>query len=141
MRIHFTHDLWFRSNIMKIQITLWVAASLLGASSFVLPTQAGDIETTPFQIAQGREPVAPQRTYMTPVDNDRIRVQINDGEFNFRGVLTRSSGNMYIAQDRQVRVMYDREAGRVVVINVLTGTEFYNYPYRDNQRNTNEGAL
>jgi hypothetical protein len=48
---------------------------------------------------------------------------------------------MYLAQDRQVRVMYDREVGRVVVINVVTGTEFYNYPYRDRQRNTNEGAL
>jgi hypothetical protein len=126
---------------MNIQITLLVVASILGASSFVLPAQAVGIETTPFQMAQGAEPIAPERTYMTPVDNNRIRVQINDGEFNFRGVLTRSSGNMYLAQDRQVRVMYDREVGRVVVINVVTGTEFYNYPYRDRQRNTNEGAL
>ncbi len=125
---------------MKIQVTLLVAASILGASSFVLPAQVGG-ETTPFQIAQGAEPVAPQRTYMTPRNDNQIVVQINDGEFNFRGVLTRSSGNMYIAQDRQVRVMYDREVGRIVVINVLTGTEFYNYPYRDRQRNTNEGAL
>lgn len=116
-------------------------ASLLGASGLAFSAQAGNIETTPFQIAQGAEPVAPQRTYMTPRNNDQITVQINDAEFNFRGVLTRSSGNMYIAQDRQVRVMYDREAGRVVVINVLTGDEFYNYPYRDRQRNTSEGAL
>ena len=126
---------------MKIQFTLLVAASLLGASSLFLPAQANTIGSVPLQIAQGREPVAPQRTYMTPRNANQIAVQINDGEFNFRGVLNRSSGNTYIAQDRQVRVMYDREAGRVVVINVVTGTEFYNYPYRDNQRNTSEGSL
>ncbi len=88
-----------------------------------------------------REPSAPQRTFMTPRNDNQIAVQITDGEFNFRGVLTRSSGNIYLAQDQQVRVIYDREAGRVVVINVVTGTEFYNYPYRDPQRNTSEGSL
>jgi hypothetical protein len=117
---------------MNTQVTLLVTVLLLGASSIALPAQANGRQTASFQLAQGSEPVAPQRTYMTPR---------NDGEFNFRGVLTRSSGNLYIAQDRQVRVMYDRAAGRVVVINVLTGDEFYNYPYRDAQRNTSEGAL
>jgi hypothetical protein len=126
---------------MNTQVTLLVTVLLLGASSIALPAQANGRQTASFQLAQGSEPVAPQRTYMTPRNNDQIAVQINDGEFNFRGVLTRSSGNLYIAQDRQVRVMYDRAAGRVVVINVLTGDEFYNYPYRDAQRNTSEGAL
>ncbi|MFM7424894.1 MAG: hypothetical protein ACKO7W_07885 [Elainella sp.] len=92
-------------------------------------------------ISAAEEPVAPQRTYMTPKNDNEIAVQINDGEFLFRGVLTRSSGNTYIAEDSQVRVIYDREAGRVVVINAVTGTEFYNYPYRDSQRNTSEGSL
>jgi hypothetical protein len=78
---------------------------------------------------------------MTPKNDNQITIQITDGEFFFRGVLTRSSGNIYIAQDEQVRVTYDREAGRVVVINKVTGTEFYNYPYRDPQRNASEGAL
>ncbi|WP_206602821.1 hypothetical protein [Leptolyngbya ohadii] len=78
---------------------------------------------------------------MTPRNDNQIAVQITDGEFFFRGVLTRTSGNTYIAQDQQVRVMYDREVGRVVVINVATGTEFYNYPYRDSQRNASEGSL
>lgn len=97
--------------------------------------------SAPTSVSAAQEPVAPQRTFMTPRNDNEITVQINDAEFNFRGVLTRSSGNTYIAQDNQVRVMYDRAAGRVVVINVLTGTEFYNYPYRDPQRNTSEGAL
>uniref|UniRef100_B8HZH4 MSHA biogenesis protein MshK n=1 Tax=Cyanothece sp. (strain PCC 7425 / ATCC 29141) TaxID=395961 RepID=B8HZH4_CYAP4 len=126
---------------MKPQMTLLAIAVLLGSSSFCPLAQAGSFEISPFQMVQGQEPVAPQHTYMTPKSNNQIAVQITDGEFNFRGVLTRSSGNTYIAQDRQVRVMYDREVGRVVVINVVTGKEFYNYPYRDNQRNTSEGAL
>lgn len=95
----------------------------------------------PGNSTAARQPSAPERTFMTPRNDNQIAVQITDGEFNFRGVLTRSSGNIYIAQDQQVRVIYDREAGRVVVINVVTGTEFYNYPYRDPQRNTSEGAL
>ncbi|MBL1173594.1 hypothetical protein [Pantanalinema sp. GBBB05] len=126
---------------MKTPITLLAIALIVGSSSICPPAQADSIETTPFQLVQGQEPVAPQRTYMTPKNNNQIAVQITDGEFFFRGILSRSSGNTYVAQDRQVRVIYDREAGRVVVINIVTGTEFYNYPYRDNQRNTSEGAL
>lgn len=126
---------------MKPQVTLLVTALLLGAFSVALPAQANSLQTAPFKLAQEREPVAPQRTTMTPRNNNRIAVQIQDAEFRFRGVLTRSSGNTYIGHDRQVRVIYDREAGRVVVINVVTGTELYNYPYRDSQRNTSEGAL
>lgn len=129
------------SNPMKTQITFLATALILGSSSFCPPAQADGIKTASFQLAQAQEPVAPQRTYMTPKNNNQIAVQIIDGEFFFRGTLTRSSSNTYIAQDRQVRVIYDREAGRVVIINVVTGTEFYNYPYRDNQRNTSEGAL
>ncbi|GAB4471614.1 MAG: hypothetical protein OHK0037_31040 [Elainellaceae cyanobacterium] len=123
---------------MKIQIPLLATALLLGASGVGLPAHADSLGAVPVQLAQS---ATPERTYMTPQNADQIAVQISDGEFFFRGILTRSSGNFYIAQDRQVRVMYDREAGRVVVINVVTGTEFYNYPYRDNQRNTSEGAL
>lgn len=55
--------------------------------------------------------------------------------------LTRSSSNIDIAEDPQGHVTYNREAGRVVAINLVPGTESYNYPYRDPQRNTSEGAL
>jgi hypothetical protein len=66
-------------------------------------------------------------TYMTPVNANAIRVQITDGEFKFRGTLNRTSGNMFVGEDSQVRVMYDKGTSRVVVINKVTGTEFYNY--------------
>lgn len=68
-------------------------------------------------------------TYMTPQNADTFMVQITEGEFNFRGPITRSSGSTYIGSDGRVRVMYDESAGRVVVINVVTGDEFYNYSY------------
>ena len=126
---------------MKPQVTFLFTALLLGASTVSLPAQANNRQTEPLDLAQEQEPVAPERTTMTPQNNNRIAVQITDGEFRFRGVLVRSSGNIFLAHDRQVRVIYDREVGQVVVINVVTGTEFYNYPYRDPQRNTSEGAL
>jgi hypothetical protein len=124
---------------MNVQQTALAMALILGATGFAIPASAGGFGVAPLLLAQ--EPVAPERTYMTPQNDDQIAVQIRDGEFFFRGILTRSSGNVYIAHDRQVRVIYDREEGRVVVINLVTGTEFYNYPYRDPQRNTSEGAL
>lgn len=126
---------------MKTQVTFLFTALLLGAFSVSLPAQANNQLTNPLYLAREQEPVAPERTTMTPQNNNRIAIQIQDGEFRFRGVLVRSSGNIFLAHDRQVRVIYDREAGRVVVINVMTGDEFYNYPYRDRQRNTSEGAL
>jgi len=42
-----------------------------------------------------------------------------------------------MAEDKRVRVMYDKDTSRVVVINVVTGTEFYNYIFST----ANEGAL
>jgi hypothetical protein len=68
-------------------------------------------------------------TYMTPQDADSFMVQITEGDFYFRGPITRTSGSMYVGSDGRVRVMYDESAGRVVVINVVTGDEFYNYSY------------
>jgi len=76
-------------------------------------------------------------TYMRRINQNQIAVQITEGEFRFHGNLNRTSGNMFVGQDRQVRVMYDRTTKRMVVINVVTGTEFYNYIFSD----VNEGAL
>ncbi|WP_207714383.1 hypothetical protein [Scytonema sp. UIC 10036] len=76
-------------------------------------------------------------TQMTPRNANQIAVQITEGEFNFSGVLKRTSGNNFIGSDGRVRVMYDRSTGRVVIINEATGTEFYNYQYTD----VNEGNL
>lgn len=109
-------------------------------NSSTTPPSSGPT-ATPAPSSSARASVAPERTYMTPKNDDQITVQISDGEFFFRGVLIRSSGNTFLAEDSQVRVTYDRAAGQVVVTNVVTGTEFYNYPYRDPQRSASEGAL
>ena len=76
-------------------------------------------------------------TEMTTRNANQIAVRITEGEFKFSGVLTRTSGNKFSGSDGRVRVMYDRGAGRVVIINEATGTEFYNYQYTD----ANEGSL
>lgn len=69
----------------------------------------------------------PARTNMTVTGKNTIAVNIKDAEFVFNGTLKRTSGNMFIGEDRQVRVMYDKGTSHVVVINKKTGTEFYNY--------------
>lgn len=76
-------------------------------------------------------------TYMTPQGANTMMVQITEGEFKFRGPLRRTSGNKFTGEDRQVRVMYDKDTSRVVVINKVTGTEFYNYFFST----ANEGKL
>ena len=72
---------------------------------------------------------APESTTLTPIGNGQISAYITDGEFSFSGALTRTSGNTYVGEDGRVRVIYDQSAGRIVIINVVTGTEFYNYAY------------
>lgn len=76
-------------------------------------------------------------TKMTARNANQIEVEITEGEFNFSGVLTRTSGNKFTGSDGRVRVMYDRDKARVVIINEATGAEFYNYQYTD----VNEGSL
>jgi hypothetical protein len=100
-----------------------------------LPVTANSLQNSSFEIAQSSQP---EKTYMTPQrDPNQIAIQINDGEFVFSGMLKRTSGNMYIAQNQKVRVMYDKGTSRVVVINVVTGDEFYNYFFSI----ANEGSL
>jgi archaellum component FlaG (FlaF/FlaG flagellin family) len=120
---------------MKFKTSLLAIACLVGAVGISLPIQANSLQNSSFEIAQSRQP---QKTYMTPQrDPNQIAIQINDGEFVFAGMLKRTSGNMYIAQDKQVRVMYDKGTSRVVVINIMTGDEFYNYIFST----ANEGSL
>ncbi|MFB2836102.1 hypothetical protein [Floridanema evergladense] len=68
---------------------------------------------------------------------NQITVRITEGEFKYSGVLRRTSGNTFIGSDGRVRVIYDRQTGRITVINAVTGDEFYNYIYSD----VNEGRL
>ncbi|ODH03359.1 hypothetical protein A4S05_20135 [Nostoc sp. KVJ20] len=99
----------------------------------VSSAQAQSFEPVSTIISQSSKPV----TYMTVLDKNTIVIQITEGEFNFHGYLERTSGNTFIGENEQVRVIYDRGTKQVVVINKKTGTEFYNYYFSD----TNEGAL
>jgi len=87
------------------------------------PYNQQSTQPTPSTTAKSPTPV----TYMTPKSANEIMVQITEGEFRFRGPLRRTSGNKFVGEDSQVRVMYDKDTSRVVVINKITGTEFYNY--------------
>ncbi len=88
--------------------------------------------------SQGSRPSsATPRTNMSQIDNDQIAAYITEGEFSFDGMLYRTSGNAFVGEDGRVRVMYDKGTSRVVIINVATGTEFYNYFYSM----ANEGSL
>ena len=66
-------------------------------------------------------------TYLTRENANEYIAELIEGEFYFYGPLTRTSGNTFVGSDAQVRVMYDADTSRMVVINVVTGTEFYNY--------------
>jgi len=79
----------------------------------------------------------PAKTNMTVTGKDTIAVEIKDAEFKFKGTLKRTSGNNFIGEDRQVRVMYDKSTSHLVIINKITGTEFYNYIFSV----VDEGAL
>jgi hypothetical protein len=90
-------------------------------------------QTSPGETVAAGTPV----TRMTRRNNNQIEAQITDGEFEFSGTLTRTSGNIFQGSDERARVIYDRDAGRVTIINPETGDEFYNYNYTD----VNEGTL
>lgn len=90
-------------------------------------------QPTPNTAAKSPTPL----TYMTVRNSNEIMTQITEGEFKFRGLLRKTSGNKFSGEDSQVRVMYDKGTSRVVVINKVTGTEFYNYFFST----ANEGKL
>jgi hypothetical protein len=101
-------------------------------------------DAAPYNKPQSAQPApsttatsAAPLTYMTPQGANAFMAQITEGEFKFRGPLRRTSGNMFVGEDGQVRVMYDKGTSRVVVINKVTGTEFYNYVFST----ANEGKL
>lgn len=114
-----------------IAFSVVAASGLWGMSGNVFPAHAQAIQ--PASVLIAATPV----TYMTVIDRDHVVVQITEGEFFFHGWLERTSGDMFIGQDEQVRVMYDMGTKRLVVINVRTGDEFYNYIFS----NVNEGSL
>ncbi|WP_199337549.1 MULTISPECIES: hypothetical protein [unclassified Nostoc] len=121
-------------NKKSVALCFVTAGSLfLSMEMLVSSAQAQTFEPVSIIISQSAKPV----TYITVIDKNTIVIQITEGEFLFHGYLERTSGDKFIGEDEQVRVMYDRGTKQVVVINKKTGTEFYNYYFSD----TNEGAL
>ncbi|BAU41489.1 hypothetical protein [Leptolyngbya sp. O-77] len=66
-------------------------------------------------------------TYTTVIDYNHINIQITEGEFRFRGTLTKLPGPDYSGTDGRVRVVLTPSTGRVLVFNEVTGTTFYDY--------------
>ncbi|BAZ37004.1 hypothetical protein NIES4101_29250 [Calothrix sp. NIES-4101] len=119
---------------MKFSTTLFVTIFSFASIAAISPTKADIMIPQPQIIAQRK--IVPL-TYMTRRNRNQIAIRLQEGEFKFQGILQKTKGNVYIAQDRQVRVMYDLGTKRVVVINRKTGTEYYNYIFSMK----NEGAL
>ena len=119
---------------MKPQTLLLATALLLGASSVGLPAVAAPTPTAPLLLAQSK---TPERAYMTPQrDPNQIAVDITDGEFRVYGIMQRSYGNFYTLTTRGVQISYNRDTGNVLVVNSVTGTEFYNYTFIEAGRST-----
>lgn len=114
-----------------VALSMVAVSGIWGVVSQVSPAHAQTVQSAPILMA------ATPVTYMTVIDQDHIVVQITEGEFFFHGWLERTSGNMFTGEDEQVRVMYDTDTKQVVVINVRTGDEFYNYTFS----NVDEGSL
>lgn len=117
---------FFALSVVTAGSFFWTMIGLTSSAQAQLPESL-------LVISQSSNPV----TYLTELDSDTIVVQITEGEFIFHGWLSRTSGNTFTGEDDQVRVIYDRDTKRVVVINKQTGTEFYNYFFSD----VNEGTL
>jgi hypothetical protein len=67
------------------------------------------------------------QTSTTVNDFNTIAIKIQEGEFNFKGILKRTSSKKFTGTDGKVNVSLNPYNGHVVVINSVTGTEFYNY--------------
>lgn len=123
-----------RIKMQAIALSLGTVALFVGSPAGVISSANAQTSAPASRVvAQSPTPV----TYVTVLSPDQIVMQIQEGDFYFHGYLDRTSGNTFVGHDEQVRVIYDRDTSRVVVINVLTGDEYYNYFFSS----TDEGAL
>ncbi|OKH38024.1 hypothetical protein NIES2101_36285 [Calothrix sp. HK-06] len=119
---------------MKLSTSVFVTILSLASIATALPVKADIINPQSLLIAQKK--ITPV-TRLTRKNSNQFFITIKEGEFNFKGTLRRTKGSTFIAEDRQVRVIYNRKTSRIVVINKKTGTEYYNYIFST----TSEGAL
>jgi hypothetical protein len=110
---------------MKFSLPLCSAALMMAGMGVAVPAIATPTADSAVRIAQSVTPT----TYLTSQTPDTIAIQIQDGEFFYHGTLTRSYGNLFSGTDGRVRVNYDLDSQQIVVINSVTGDEFYNYSY------------
>jgi hypothetical protein len=120
-------------NIIQKASIVFATASVISLTTggIISTVKADTLQASPLIVAQA--PI----TTMTKKSRDQIAVTIKEAEFKFKGTLKRTSGNIFIGEDRQVRVIYDKNTSHVVVINKKTGDEFYNYIFSI----TDEGRL
>ena len=101
----------------------------LGILSIVFPLNCpgvaveNDLTINSVEVAHNRDP----DTYVKVQDINSLVMQINEGEYQFRGILRRIGSKEFIGNDRQSRVVFNPYDGHIMVFNVATGTEFYNY--------------
>ncbi|MGB5595464.1 MAG: hypothetical protein WBM62_15705 [Crocosphaera sp.] len=81
------------------------------------------VNTQPIKLTQNTNPT----TYIKVQDFNSLVMQITEGEYKFRGILKRIGSKEFIGNDNQSRVVFNPYNGHVIVFNVATGTEFYNY--------------
>lgn len=101
----------------------------LGIFSTILPFSfpsialETNVNINRIEIAQNRDP----ETYVKVQDMNSLVMQIDEGEYRFRGILKRAGSTEFVGNDRQSRVIFNPYNGHIQVFNVATGTEFYNY--------------
>ncbi|MDJ0598166.1 MAG: hypothetical protein QNJ37_04920 [Crocosphaera sp.] len=107
---------------IKSVISIGILSAIL---PFSCPGIALDFDVTinSIEIAQNRDP----ETYVKVQDINSLVMQITEGEYRFRGILKRIGSKEFIGNDRQSRVVFNPYNGHIMVFNVATGTEFYNY--------------
>jgi hypothetical protein len=79
----------------------------------------------------GNYGTVPSESYLTRVSNEEYQAELIEGQFYFNGPLYRSSGDTFVGSDGRFRVVYDRGSSQVVVINLTTGEEIFNYFYSE----------
>ncbi len=109
-------------NYLKLVVSIGIF-SMVFPFNFPGVALENNVTVNPIEIAQNRDP----ETYVKVQDINSLVMQINEGEYQFRGILRRIGSKEFIGNDRQSRVVFNPYDGHVMVFNVATGTEFYNY--------------
>lgn len=109
-------------NLHKSVIYMGIFSMIVPFSIPSIALETG-VNTQPIKLTQNTNPT----TYIKVQDFNSLVMQITEGEYKFRGILKRIGSKEFIGNDNQSRVVFNPYNGHVIVFNVATGTEFYNY--------------